>query len=48
MGDFYTDWIDDNKIFETEEEADKRYAEGLKTGEFKEFENGEIVRSDGR
>ena len=44
MEDFYQDWIHDNKILETKEEADARFEEGIKTGEFCKFDNMEIVR----
>ncbi|PGK51875.1 hypothetical protein CN918_29220 [Priestia megaterium] len=44
MKDFYQDWVYDNKIYKTKEEAYDRYKEGLETGEFKAFNNGEIVR----
>ncbi len=44
MDDFYTDWIYDNKIFKTKKEADERYKYGTEIGEFKTFNNGEIVR----
>lgn len=44
MDDFYVDWVYDNKIFEDEKGAYERYLEGTKSGEFKTFENGEIVR----
>lgn len=44
MEDFYQDWISDNKIFETEEQADNRYEEGLASGEFLKFKDGQIIR----
>lgn len=44
MEDFYQDWISDNKIFETEEQADNRYEEGLESGEFLKFSDGQIIR----
>lgn len=44
MKDFYQDWVYDNNIFETKSEAKERYQDGTKTGEFKKFNNGEIVR----
>lgn len=44
MDDFYQDWIYDNNIFETEEEANDRFDYGIEIGEFVKFKNGEIVR----
>lgn len=44
MDDFYQDWIYDNNIFKTEEEANDRFDYGIEIGEFVKFENGEIVR----
>lgn len=44
MDDFYTDWIYDNKIFKTKDEADDRYEYGIDIGEFLKFEDGQIVR----
>ena len=38
MEDFYQDWIYDNNIFKTEEEANYRYQDGLEVGEFVQFE----------
>lgn len=42
--DFYQDWVYDNEIFETEEDAEIRFLYGRETGEFYRFESGEIVR----
>ena len=44
MQDFYTDWIHDNHIFKTEDEADSRYQEGVETGEFLKLKDNQIVR----
>lgn len=44
MEDFYTDWVNDNKIFQTRVEANERFTQGVLNGEFKRFTTGEIVR----
>jgi len=44
MEDFYQDWIYDNNIFETEEEAYDRYEYGTEKGEFLKFRDGQIIR----
>ena len=44
LDDFYIDWVYDNEIDRTEAEAYDRLLDGKETGEFKEFDSGEIVR----